>query len=183
MSEFEKMARGEFADTSHPDITALYCVAQRGLKKLNSLTVDMKGYRKALEAVIAGVPESSVIMTPFHCDYGVNIRLAESVFINSGCTFLDSGSIEIGKHTLIGPSVQIYTPEHPMDYLERRRTIERALPVRIGADCWIGGGVVICPGVTVGDRTIIGAGSVVTKDIPADSLAVGNPARVVRTLK
>lgn len=177
------MARGEFGNTSDPGIVALYDATMRNLRKLNNLTKDMEGYREALEAVVQGVPSSSVVMTPFHCDYGVNVHIAEDVFINCGCTLLDSGRIEIGRHTLIGPSVQIYTPEHPMDYMERRKTIERALPVRIGEDCWIGGGVVICPGVIIGDRVIIGAGSVVTKDIPADSLAVGNPARVIRKLR
>lgn len=183
LKELEKMALGGFGDTSDPEIRTLYEKTLRNLKVLNNLTLDMDGYREALDAVIAGVPDSSTILTPFHCDYGVNIHISDNVFINAGCTFLDSGSIEIGRHTLIGPSVQIYTPEHPMDYIERRKTIEKAYPVKIGADCWIGGGVVICPGVTIGDRSIIGAGSVVTKDIPADSLAVGNPARVIRALR
>lgn len=182
MTELEKMARGEFGDTSDPAIRELYEATMRNLKELNKFTMHMDGYRKALAAVVPGVPESSAVMTPFHCDYGVNIHIGEHVFINSGSTFLDSGSIEIGEHTLIGPSVQVYTPEHPMDYVERRKTIERAFPVKIGADCWIGGGAVICPGVTIGDRSIIGAGSVVTKDIPSDSMAVGNPARVIKKL-
>lgn len=177
------MARGEYADTSDPEITASYSTTLRKLLKLNSFTIHMDGYRDALRAVIPAIPDSSVINTPFHCDHGVNIVIGENVFVNFNCCFLDGGAIEIGDHTLIGPAVQIYTPEHPLDYKERRKTIERSLPVRIGADCWIGGGAVICPGVTVGDRCIIGAGSVVTKNIPADSLAVGNPAKVIRKLQ
>ena len=94
--------------------------------------------------------------------------------------FLDGGYITVGAYTLIGPCVQIYTPQHPFDYLERRVEQEYAYPVTIGEDCWIGGGAVICPGVTIGDRCIIGAGSVVTKDIPSDCVAVGNPAKVIR---
>ena len=88
--------------------------------------------------------------------------------------------ITIGAHTLVGPCVQIYTPHHPMDYIERRTEKEYAYPVTIGEDCWIGGGAILCPSVTIGDRCIIGAGSVVTKDIPSDSIAVGNPAKVIR---
>ena len=103
-----------------------------------------------------------------------------SMFVNANCTFLDGGYITIGAHTLVGPCVQIYTPHHPMDYIERRTEKEYAYPVTIGEDCWIGGGAILCPGVTVGDRCIIGAGSVVTKDIPSDSIAVGNPAKVIR---
>ena len=107
-------------------------------------------------------------------------KLLAHVFVNANCTFLDGGYITIGTHTLVGPCVQIYTPHHPMDYQERRGSKEYAYPVTIGEDCWIGGGAIICPGVTIGNRCVIGAGSVVTKDIPDDSVAVGNPARVIR---
>ena len=127
-----------------------------------------------------GIPETSVICPPFHCDHGDGIRLGEHVFVNANCTFLDGGYITIGAHTLVGPCVQIYTPHHPMNYLERRGSKEYAYPVTVGEDCWIGGGAIICPGVTIGNRCVIGAGSVVTKDIPDDSVVVGNPARVVR---
>ncbi len=92
------------------------------------------------------------------------------------------GEVHIGNHVLLAPNVQIYTATHTMDYLERRNWTAYNKPVRIGDDCWIGGGAIICPGVTIGPRSIIGAGAVVTRDIPADSLAVGNPARVIRTL-
>ena len=138
------------------------------------------GYRELLEELVPEIPETSIICPPFHCDHGDGIKLGEHVFVNANCTFLDGGYITIGAHTLVGPCVQIYTPHHPMDYLERRGSKEYAYPVTIGEDCWIGGGAIICPGVTIGNRCVIGAGSVVTKDIPDDSVAVGNPARVVR---
>lgn len=182
-TEREKMARGEFADVSDPEIFAIFSATLKNLVRLNALSMHTDGYREALEAVVPSIPVSSAVNPPFHCDYGVNLRFGEHVFVNFNCCFLDGGGIEIGDHTLIGPNVQIYTPNHPVDYIERRKSIERSLPVKIGADCWIGGGVVICPGVNIGDRCIIGAGSVVTKDVPPDSLAVGNPARVVRSLR
>ena len=104
------------------------------------------------------------------------------MFINNCCTFLDGALITIGDYTLIGPNVQIYTPQHPMEYMERRITQEYAYPVTIGKDCWIGGGAIICPGVTIGDRCIVAAGSVVTRDVPDDSLVAGNPAVVKKKL-
>ena len=103
--------------------------------------------------------------------------------MNYDCIMLDGGYIRIGKHTLIGPHCQFYTPQHPMDYVERREEKETAYPITIGEDCWLGGNVVVCPGVTIGNRCIIAAGSVVAKDIPDDSLAAGVPAVVKRSLK
>ena len=108
--------------------------------------------------------------------------MGEGGFINYNCVMLDGAPIRIGKHVLIGPAVQIYTFIHPMDYRQRREPVEACRPVTIGDDCWIGGGAVICPGVTIGERTVIGAGSVVTKDVPSDVVAVGNPARILRRL-
>ena len=109
-------------------------------------------------------------------------KLGENVFINYNGTMLDGGLITIGSNTQVGPNCQFLTPNHPIDYIERRKPIERCSPITIGEDCWLGGGVTVCPGVTIGDRCIIGAGSVVVKDIPSDSMAVGNPCRVIRKL-
>ena len=110
------------------------------------------------------------------------IKLGENVFINYNGTMLDGGLISIGSNTQVGPNCQFLTPNHPIDFVERRKPIERCSPITIGEDCWLGGGVTVCPGVTIGDRCIIGAGSVVVKDIPSDSIAVGNPCRVIRKL-
>ena len=153
MNEVEKMRSGQLADMSVPEMQVRFERAKKLLARMRGLST-----------------------------YD-GIRLGEYVFVNANCTFLDGGYITIGAHTLIGPCVQIYTPHHPVDYVERREPKEYAYPVTIGEDCWIGGGAVICPGVTIGDRCIIGAGSVVTKDIPADSVAVGNPARVIKKSK
>ena len=120
---------------------------------------------------------------PFYCDYGTNIELGEDVYFNFNCVVLDVMKVIIGSRTLIGPNVQIYTATHPMNYKERSSGLEFAKAISIGEDVWIGGGVIICPGITIGDRTIIGAGSVVTKDIPSDMFAAGNPCKVIRKLE
>lgn len=178
--EVARMRTARLADTSSPEIQARFRRAQALLARMRSLGAYDEEYRRLLEELIPGIPPTSVVCPPFHCDHGDGIRLGHHVFVNANCTFLDGGYITIGPHTLIGPNVQIYTPRHPMDHMARRLPKEYADPVAIGGDCWIGGGAVICPGVTIGDRCVVGAGSVVTKDIPADSVAVGNPARVVR---
>ena len=108
--------------------------------------------------------------------------LGENVFVNYNCVMLDAGYIRIGRNTKVGPCCQFYTPQHPIDYVERREPKETAYPITIGEDCWLGGGVVVCPGVTIGNRCVIAAGSVVVKDIPDDSLAAGCPAVVKKRL-
>lgn len=182
MNEIEKMRRGELADMGKPEVQASFIHAKKLLAKFRMMSKYDEGFREILEELVPDIPATSIICPPFHCDHGHGIRLGEHVFVNANCTFLDGGYITIGAHTLVGPNVQIYTPHHPMDYISRRESKEYAYPVTIGQDCWIGGGTIICPGVTIGHRCIIGAGSVVTKDIPDDSLAVGNPARVIRKL-
>lgn len=181
-SERQKLLCGEYGDTSDSELQAIFRHARRTWMRLNTLAPESPEFRATLEELIPGVPESVFLSPPFYCDQGRNISLGEHVFINYNCSFLDGGGITIGHHTLIGPSVQIYTPQHPMDYMERRKTIERSPAVRIGNDCWIGGGSVICPGVTIGDRCIIAAGSVVVRDVPDDSLAAGNPAVIKKKL-
>ncbi len=183
MNEVEKMRSGQLADMSSPEIQERFRRAKRLLAQMQRLSLYDEEYRSLLEELIPGIPKTAVIMPPFYCDHGDGIRLGEHVFVNANCTFLDGGYITIGRHTLIGPNVQVYTPQHPMDYIARREPKEYSHPVHIGEDCWVGGGAIICPGVSIGDRCIVGAGSVVTRDIPSDSVAVGNPARVIRSFK
>ena len=133
-----------------------------------------------LRQLLPNTHPSLIVQPPFLCDFGFLIEGGENGFINYNCTILDTARVKFGRNILIGPNVQIYCPMHPLDYRERATGVEHGEPVTIGDDCWIGGGTVICPGVTIGNRCIIGAGSVVVKDIPDDSVAVGNPARVVR---
>ncbi len=165
MTEFEKMRNEEFYDFSSEECLASYYRAKHLCAKLQTMTIEDADYRETIEALIPGIPDSSTV-----------------VFINYNGTMLDGGIISIGSNTQVGPNCQFLTPNHPIDYIERRKPIERCSPINIGEDCWLGGGVTVCPGVTIGDRCIIGAGSVVVKDIPSDSMAVGNPCRVIRKL-
>ncbi len=118
---------------------------------------------------------------PFFCDYGSNIELGERVFFNFNCVVLDVCRVKVGSFTLFGPAVQIYTAMHPFDAQLRRRE-EYGKPVEIGSDVWVGGGAIILPGIRIGDRAVIGAGSVVTRDVPAGMFAAGNPCRVIREI-
>lgn len=178
------MRSGELADFSVPEMQAILKRAKALCAKLQTMSIYDDNYREVMEQLVPELPESSVICPPFRCDYAQgSIVVGEHVFVNYNCTFLDGGGIRIGNHTLIGPDCRLYTPQHPMDYRERREEKEYAYPIVIGDDCWLGGGVIVCPGVTIGNRCIIAAGSVVTKDIPDDSLAAGNPAVVKRNLK
>lgn len=166
-----------------PTIHASLVHAKRLCAKLQTMSLCDDDYREVMEELIPGLPATSAICPPFHCDHGTGIVLGEHVFVNYNCVFLDGAYIRIGRHTLIGPNCQLYTPQHPMDFVARREPKETAYPITIGEDCWLGGNVVVCPGVTIGNRCIIAAGSVVTRDVPDDSLAAGCPAVVKKRLK
>jgi maltose O-acetyltransferase len=178
-TEKEKMLAGALYNPLDPELSAARERCRALLKAFNGSDESEREERARLLAELLGYPSDVTIQPPFFCDYGTNLRLGAKVFFNFNCVVLDVMAVVIGDRTLIGPAVQIYTATHPLDAVERRSR-EFARPVTIGADVWIGGGAIICPGVTVGDRTIIGAGSVVTKPIPPDVIAAGNPARVIR---
>ncbi|MGW7466902.1 sugar O-acetyltransferase [Streptomyces xantholiticus] len=135
-----------------------------------------------LAELIGSLGKDVRIRPPFQCDYGRYITIGDRTFINFNAVFLDAAPITIGSDVQIGPGVQLLTPTHDMDAERRRAGWEKAAPITIGDNVWLGGGVIVCPGVTIGDNTVVGAGSVVVKDLPAEVLAVGNPARVVRSL-
>lgn len=130
---------------------------------------------------LAEAGEGATIRPPFHCDFGTNIRLGRGAFLNFNCVILDVVEVSVGEYTQIGPGVQILTADHPRDPAQRRAMLEFGRPVRIGANVWIGAGALILPGVTIGDDAIVGAGSVVTRDVPAGATVVGNPARIFAT--
>jgi maltose O-acetyltransferase len=134
-----------------------------------------------LAELLGSLGEGVRIRPPFHCDYGRYISIGDRTFINFGAVFLDAAPITIGADVQIGPNVQLLTPAHELDTERRRAGWEKAVPITIGDNVWLGGGVIICPGVTIGRNTVVGAGAVVTKDLPAGVLAFGNPARVIRT--
>ena len=182
-TEKEKMLSGENYFSNDKELTLDRNRVKKLLHKLNVVEYLMNGNARAiLRELFPNAHKRIYIEPPFHCDYGYNIHLGEKVYFNVSCVVLDAAKVTIGSNVFIGPGVHIYTASHPTNAFERK-TIEFAKPVTIGNDCWIGGNSVICPGVTIGDGCTIGAGSVVTKDIPENSLAVGNPARVIKKIK
>ena len=183
MTEFEKMRSQQLYDFSDPEIFASLEHAKEVCTRLQTMTITSDGYREVIEDLVPGIPEDSVICPPFHCDHGNGLKIGRNVFVNYNCTMLDGGLITLEDNVKVGPNCQLYTPPHPVDHVLRRKTVETAYPVTIGEDTWLGGGVIVCPGVTIGKRCIIGAGSVVTKDIPDDCVAVGTPARVIKKIK
>jgi maltose O-acetyltransferase len=182
-TEKEKMLTGEAYDPFDPELVAARERARDLCWDLNSTRErDQTARREMLVQLFACGGDSAWIQPPFYCDYGSNIFLGERVYFNFNCVVLDVCRVTIGDFTLIGPAVQIYAATHPMDAAERRLH-ELGKPVEIGSDVWIGGSAVICPGVTIGSKTVIGAGSVVTKSIPAGVFAAGNPCRVIREIR
>lgn len=182
-TEKEKMLAGELYDALDQELSDERLAARLLIKKLNDSAENETQLRsKILKELLPNAGPGLWLQPPFYCDYGTNILMGEKVFFNFNCTVLDVTYVTIGSRTLFGPNVQIYTATHPMDWRERASGLEYAKPINIGEDVWVGGSVVICPGVTIGDRSVIGAGSVVTKSIPSDVFAAGNPCRVIRSL-
>ncbi|WP_246160412.1 sugar O-acetyltransferase [Nocardioides humilatus] len=178
----ERMLAGDPYITDE-EIAADQVRAQRLMAAYNSSSAEDPGLRRQiLEELLDEVGEETEIRPPFHVDYGDRIRVGARVFANYGLTALDVATITIGDDVQIGPHVQLLTPTHPLEPGPRRDKWEGALPITIGDNVWLGGGIIVLPGVTIGADTVVGAGSVVTKDLPARVLAVGNPAKVVRSL-
>jgi maltose O-acetyltransferase len=183
MTEQQKMLAGEAYDPFDPDLVAGRERARDLCQALNATREGQQEQRRLILRDLFGKGGDTVWMQPpFFCDYGINIELGERVFFNFNCIVLDVCHVRIGDYSLFGPAVQIYTPIHPMNADERRRK-ELGKPVDIGADVWVGGGAIILPGVRIGSRAVIGAGSVVTRDIPDDVFAAGNPCRVIREIR
>src|SRR5438046_2374292 len=181
-SERDKMLAGELYDPLDPELVAGRERARDLCQSLNATREREHGERRRILRELLGAGGDSVWMQPpFFCDYGSNILLGERVFFNFNCVVLDVCMVKIGDFTLFGPAVQIYTATHPMN-AELRRKQEFGKPVEIGSDVWVGGGAIFCPGVKIGSKTVIGAGSVVTKDVPAGVFAAGNPCRVIREI-
>jgi maltose O-acetyltransferase len=179
-TEREKMLSGELYDALDPELVRMRDRARDLCQELNATRERDQERRRAILVELFAAGGGDVWMQPpFYCDYGSNIRLGQRCFFNFNCVILDVAQVTIGDHVLVGPAVQIYTASHPLDPVLRRRE-EFGRPVAIGSDVWIGGGAIVCPGVTIGSRCVIGAGSVVTRDVPDGMLAAGNPCRVLR---
>ncbi|HEY7384592.1 MAG TPA: sugar O-acetyltransferase [Beijerinckiaceae bacterium] len=181
-TEHQKMLAGELYDPMDPELVAARTRARDLCQALNATREADEGERRQILQELFGAGGESVWMQPpFFCDYGANIALGERVFFNFNCVVLDVCPVRIGSFTLFGPAVQIYTPMHPFN-AELRRREEFGKPVEIGSDVWVGGGAIILPGVRIGSRAVIGAGSVVTRDVPDGVFAAGNPCRVIRAI-
>ncbi len=191
MTEKEKMLNGDYYNSRDPELISMYHNARNLLKAYNNLDSELSSERERILTELFDFKGEGVwIEAPFFCDYGKNISIGKNTFINTNCMFLDNNKISIGSNGLIAPYVQIYTADHPLKASERiiiegdqSRYLTSSKPVKIGNNVWIGGNSVIFPGVTIGDNTTIGAGSVVTKDIPNDVLAFGNPCAVKKKLE
>ncbi len=177
-TEKEKMLAGELYNAMDAEIQADQQEAAEWMADYNSAIAMPEKRTELLQKRFGSIGQNVTIRPPFHCDYGFNIHLGDNVFLNFNCVILDVVKVEIGDGTQIGPAVQIYTADHPRDLETRASGLEFGKPVKIGKNVWIGGGAIILPGVAIGDHAVIGAGSVVTRDIPEKAIAFGNPARV-----
>ena len=182
-TEKEKMLSGELYNALDPQLSAERQRARLLFKTLNDTRDDQPEERAQLiRELLPHAGQSVWIEPPFFCDYGSNITLGDNVYFNFNCVVLDVAPVTIGSNVLFGPGVQIYAATHPLNAAVRRTGLEAGKPIVIGDDVWIGGGAILCPGIRIGSRTVIGAGSVVTRDIPDDAVAAGNPCRVLREL-
>ena len=180
MTEREKMLRGETYDAADPGLLDARFEARRLTRRLAALDpADLAGRDAVLRALLGALGAGAWVEAPFHCDYGAQISLGARVFVNMCCVFLDAAPVTVGDDAQIGPGVQLLTSDHPRDGAERARGLESARPIRIGARAWLGGGVIVLPGVEIGEDAVIGAGSVVTQSVAAGVVAAGNPCRVI----
>lgn len=187
MTEKQKMLAGENYNSRDPELLSRYKNVRSLLHKYNNKEISKTAKnRTLLQDIFGSVGENVWVETPFLCDYGEQVHISNDVFINYNCVFLDSNMITIGANTLIGPAVHIYTATHPLLASERITDsgyLTSSKPVRIEEKCWIGGGSLIMPGITIGKNSTIGAGSVVTKSVPANCFAAGNPCRLIKKLE
>ncbi len=177
------MLSGELYDAGDPDLVARRRACQRLLDRYNAPCADDDVRQQLLRDLLASLGDSSSVMPRFQCDYGTQISIGANTFVNYDAILLDCAPISIGDHVSIGPRAQLLTPLHPVDdHNARRQGWESASPIAVGDNVWLGAGVIVCPGVTIGNNSVVGAGSVVTRSVEPHVLAVGNPCRVVRKL-
>lgn len=179
----ERMRRGELYRGDDPELNAELDGRQSLVQKLNSIRYERTNERWwALQELLGELGEDAQVRSPFFCDFGDGISIGQKTFVNSNCTMLDCATITIGRKCLLASSVQLVTPTHPIDPVARRDTWEMAHPIDLADGVWLGAGVIVCPGVSIGENTVVGAGAVVTRDLPAGVVAHGSPARVQREI-
>jgi maltose O-acetyltransferase len=175
------MLAGELYDAGDPELVADRARSAELMRIFNDED-DLDTRLRVLGELLGAIGDKSEIRPPFYCDYGYNVRLGNGVFLNFACVLLDVVAVTIGDRVQIGPAVQLLTADHPLDVATRATKLENGRPIAIEDDAWIGGGAIVLPGVTIGSGSIVGAGSVVTRDVPAGVVAAGNPCRVIRAL-
>jgi maltose O-acetyltransferase len=179
----ERMLAGDLYVADDPEIAADQLRAMKLLDEFNSSpAAASEDRRRILRELLGYLGEGTEVRPPLYCDYGSHLRIGARTFVNFGLVALDVAPITIGDDVQVGPNVQLLTPTHPVEPEPRRAKLEAARPITIGDNVWLGGGVIVLPGITIGDDTVVGAGAVVTTDLPQSVVAVGNPARIVRTL-
>lgn len=184
VSQLERMLSGRLYQANDRELVAARARAQALVEAYNGTSSTEPARRRALlEQLLGGLGEGVTVLPRLACDYGFNVRVGSRVFVNYDCVLLDCAPITLGDDVQLGPRVQLYTAEHPVEPTLRRSGAEYALPIVVGDNAWIGGGAIVCAGVTIGRDAVVGAGSVVTRDVPEGVLAVGNPCRVVRDVR
>ena len=183
LTEKEKMTKGLIYDATDPQLTKDRETAEELNFKFNSLPPSKRKEKDEITKQLFGkVGKNFFIRTTMYVDYGYNIEIGENFYANHNLTILDPAKVTFGDNVFIGPNCSFYTPQHPIDVDTRNRGLEYAFPVKVGNNVWIGGNVTVLPGISIGDGSVIGAGSVVTKDIPENVIAAGNPCRVIRKI-
>ena len=181
MTELEKMKAGELYDYADPEVRGAHIRAVELCDEYNETRrTETDKREKILRELFGALGENALVEKNIRVDYGFNVRAGDNFFCNYDCVFLDCAPITFGNNVFIAPQCGFYAVNHPLDAALRNSGVEKGLPITVGNDVWFGGGVKVMPGVTIGDNVVIGGGSVVVKDIPSNSLAVGNPARVVK---
>lgn len=183
MTELEKLKAGQLYRIADPEVAAAHIRAVEMCDEYNATKRTETARREEiLRGLFAAAGKNPVVEKNLYVDYGFNLSVGDNFFANYDCKFLDAGRITFGSNVFIGPQCGFYAVNHPLDAALRNSGVETGIPITVGDNVWFGGSVTVCPGVTIGSNVVIGAGSVVAGDIPSDSLAVGNPARVVRRL-
>ena len=184
MTEIQKMLAGEWYDANYDkDIVKKRYACFDLCHELNSLKPTDPAKKQILQKLLGNLPEGLEIVSPFTCDYGANVSFGKNVFVNCYCYFMDGAKITVGNNVFIGPYCGFYTATHPVDYANRNKGLEKALPITIGDNCWFGANVSVMPGVKIGNGCVIATGSVVTKDLPDNVMVAGVPAKIIKAIE